>query len=88
MKSRIFIDCDTDGAPMIRIEYNHSGDDGDVRDKLVGRFLFDVMYGEPKNGKRPSVDVQLVHGHEHVEGTVAFIRFKPKELSSQDNKSE
>jgi hypothetical protein len=78
MESRIFIDIDSDGQPQIRIDYNN-GNNGDVRDKLIARFLFDVMYGSP----RKSIDVSLEHGHDSPEGTVAFIRLKPQKATNE-----
>lgn len=75
MESKIFIDVDAGGQPQIRIDYKHTGDGSDVRDKLMGRFISDVIYADPK-GK--SVDVSLEHGHDDREGGVVFIRLKPK----------
>lgn len=69
MDSKIFMDIDADGQPQIRIDFKHHGDGSDVRDKLIGRFLFDIMYGE-----RKAIAVQLEYGHHDDNGTVAFIR--------------
>lgn len=73
MESKIFIDVDADGQPQIRIDYKHSGDGNDVRDKLIGRFLFEVYATDDQN---KTVDVSLDRGNEHPDGMVAFIRLK------------
>lgn len=78
MESKIFIDIYSDGQPQIRIDYDNVNT-GDVRDKLIARFLFDVIYGNPK-----TIDVSLEHGHSADAGTVAFIRLKPKELTAAE----
>lgn len=82
MESRIFIDIDTDGNPQIRIELS-AAERGDVRDKLISRFLFPVLYGQHE----PSVvDVPLELGHKNQDGSaVAFIRPKqPEKWPSTD----
>lgn len=73
MDSKIFIDLDAQGNPQLRIDYKHTGDGSDVRDKMIGRFLFDVMY-PTEAGKQ--IDVTLEHGHTDHTGTVAFVRLK------------
>lgn len=73
MESKVFVDIDLKGNPQIRINYNHTGDMSDVRDKLLARFLFDVMYGQTP---APKMDVVLEQGHVSAEGGVFFIRLK------------
>lgn len=75
MESKVFIDIDSEGQPQIRIDYRHNDNGGDVRDKLLARFLFDIMYGNPKK----AIDVSMEYGHHTDEGAVAFIRLKPKD---------
>lgn len=78
MESKIFIDVNSDGKPQIRIDYNWSGEKDDVRDKLLGRFLFNMNYGSPQPAM---LNLRLVLGHHHEKGMVCFI--EPPE-SSQD----
>lgn len=71
MEGKIFIDTNVNGQPQIRIEYIHDNDGSDLRDKTLGRFLFGLMWGDP----RPkSIPVTLEFGHETKNGIVAFIR--------------
>ena len=74
MESKIFIDIDVHGNPQIRIFYNSDGDGSDVRDKILHRFIADVMYGEKKEK-----EIILEFGHTDHQGTVAFIRLKESE---------
>jgi hypothetical protein len=71
MESKIFMDIDANGKPQIRIDLKRTNDGSDVRDKLIGRFLFDIMYGDKKE-----VDVSMEYGHHDDNSTVAFIRLK------------
>lgn len=73
MQSKLFIDIDPEGNPQIRIEYKHTGEGDDVRDKLIARFISDVMFDSSRGN--PS-SVILEHGHADGDGTTAFIRLK------------
>lgn len=66
MDSKIMIDLDEEGQPRIKIDYKLTED---LRDRLVGRFLYKMGIPDQKN-----VEWALVRlGHENNEGSVAFI---------------
>lgn len=72
MNSKILIDI-FGGEPQIRIDYKHTGEEGDVRDKLIGDFI-SGLFAAPH--PVPQIDVSLELGHEDENGIVAFIRLK------------
>lgn len=71
MDSKIFIDLDSQGNPQLRIDYKHTGDGSDVRDKMIGRFLSEVLGTEGH-----TTELVLEHSHSDRDGTVALVRLK------------